>query len=87
MNEGWITDRLPTFEDSVAHCVYVYDDDLKDVRIWSYGAVKLGIPWQPIPRVAPYVKPISNKVPPPPPPPFKEMVANSTIMLREGQLP
>jgi len=58
----WITDRLPTIEDSVAICVYVYNDDLKDVRIWTYGAVKPGQPWQPIPRPAPYVKPKRWKI-------------------------
>jgi len=58
MNEGWITDRLPTLND-VGY----------DGRVWATGpagdcvfkyhweSVQPGQPWQPITVPAPYVKP------------------------------
>ena len=79
----WITDRLPTRGDSFAGQVITWHYN-GVMCLSGYKDVENGEPWQPIPKPAPYVKPISNKVPPPP---FKEMVANSTIMIREGELP
>ena len=85
MNTEWITDRLPTQEDGYAGDVWVTDLD-GELSMKYFKHVALGRPWQPIHKPAPYVEPKRSKVPPPPPP-FKEMVANSTVMLREGELP
>jgi hypothetical protein len=51
----------------------------------DFDTFKNVIAWMPMPE--PYVNPTSSKVQPPPPPPFSKMVANSTIMIREGELP
>ena len=53
----WITDRLPTAEDAVHYNVLVWNEEHKQVWIWTFDGVDKGQPWQPIPRPAPYVKP------------------------------
>jgi hypothetical protein len=56
MNTEWITDRLPTAEDALTDgSVWTFYDG--KVMIWSYDGVELGTPWQPITKLAPYVKP------------------------------
>jgi hypothetical protein len=52
----WITDRLPTAEDAVDSCVLV-SDTLGVLRVCAYTWVSAAMPWQPIPKPAPYVKP------------------------------
>jgi hypothetical protein len=56
MQSEWITDRLPTDDDAVHYCVFLWDDD-KGVLVWSHDAVNSGQPWMPIPKPEPYVKP------------------------------
>ena len=53
----WITDRLPTLEDAVHYCVLIWDEEHKQVLIWTFDSFGEGTPWQPIPKPAPYVKP------------------------------
>jgi hypothetical protein len=52
----WITDRLPTEEDSdMMNKVWVWEDN---AVYWSdYSVVTLGTPWMPNKIPAPYVKP------------------------------
>jgi hypothetical protein len=58
-NNGWITDRLPTAQDCITgHSdVWVYDENYKIASLSHYQNVWRGLPWQPISRPAPYVKP------------------------------
>jgi hypothetical protein len=51
----WITDRLPTFEDTLNFCVLVWDG--KGIVICGREGVKEGQPWMPISKPEPYVKP------------------------------
>jgi hypothetical protein len=53
----WITDRLPTLEDAVHYSVLLWDEENKQVLIWTFDSFGEGTPWQPIPKPAPYVKP------------------------------
>jgi hypothetical protein len=53
----WITDRLPTLEDAVHYSVLLWDEENKQVLIWTFDSFGEGTPWQPIPTPAPYVKP------------------------------
>lgn len=55
MNTGWITDRLPTREDSLDGWVFVTEGD--HVRTRHYNLVLQGQPWQPMTIPTPYVKP------------------------------
>ena len=55
MNTGWITDRLPTREDSLDGWVFVTDG--AHVRTRHYNLVFQGQPWQPMTIPTPYVKP------------------------------
>lgn len=58
MNTKWITDRLPTYAETINSCVYVWDDDhLPPLAIYHYDKIALGTPWMSIPKPAPYVKP------------------------------
>lgn len=51
----WITDRLPTKEESLDRSVWVFFDGT--VCLWPYNGISRGTPWQPILRPEPYVKP------------------------------
>jgi hypothetical protein len=55
MNTKWITDRLPTKEDSFANQVIIAWDDGSMCMI-DYKHVEEGMPWTPIPKPTPYVK-------------------------------
>jgi hypothetical protein len=58
MNTEWITDRLPTYAESLNGCVYAWiEDHLPPIGILEYDTIKSGTPWQPIPVPEPYVKP------------------------------
>lgn len=51
-NNEWITDRLPTYEDTNNGYVYIGDGRAALGRlVWE------GEPWKPIPKCEPYVKP------------------------------
>ena len=52
----WITDRLPTVEDTLHYIVFVWDE-YAGVLISNYENVDEGQPWMPIPKPAPYAKP------------------------------
>jgi hypothetical protein len=52
----WITNRLPTKEDSFANQVIIAWDD-GSMCMTDYKHVEEGMPWTPIPKPAPYVKP------------------------------
>jgi hypothetical protein len=52
----WITDRLPTKEDSFANQVIIAWDD-GSMCMTDYKHVEEGMPWTPIPKPEPYVKP------------------------------
>jgi hypothetical protein len=56
MNTEWITDRLPTADDTQNNCVWL-TDEYGDVVMRHYVWVEMGTPWQPIPKPAPYVEP------------------------------
>jgi hypothetical protein len=61
MSTQWITDRLPTKEDGTGFYVWVTNaDGYVDSCYW--GEVAKGMPWQPITKPAPYVKPKRWKV-------------------------
>jgi hypothetical protein len=51
----WITDRLPTFDEAIGYTVLKWHKGKPCA--WAYDGIKLGEPWQPIPKPAPYVKP------------------------------
>jgi hypothetical protein len=51
----WITDRLPTEADATDGLVWVCIEGV--VLMYGYTVVAEGLPWQPIPKPAPYVKP------------------------------
>jgi len=53
----WITDRLPTVEDSLNYRTVLVWDEKIGPMVWSYDLVNEGQPWQPIPTPEPYVKP------------------------------
>ena len=56
MNEGWITDRLPTAEDALEDTVLVWNGS--EAILWTYDGVEKGQPWAPIHKlIAPYVNP------------------------------
>ena len=50
---GWITDRLPTAEDAATDQSVWTMYNGKVVQ-WSFDGIKLGTPWHPIPKPAPY---------------------------------
>lgn len=61
MSTEWITDRLPTAEDTQNNCVWL-TDEYGEVVMRHYVWVEMGTPWQPIQAPAPYVKPKRWKV-------------------------
>lgn len=54
-NNGWITDRLPTSEDSDNSYVWTLFED-NDVHVTRWEFIKLGMPWMPLQFPVPYVK-------------------------------
>lgn len=52
---GWITDRLPTEDDSVDDCVLTTNGYYVSIYIWS--TIKEGEPWQPIHEPEPAFQP------------------------------
>ena len=54
----WITDRLPRYEETLNGCVLAWiEQHLPPLCVIQHDTFKLGTPWQPIQRPAPYVKP------------------------------
>jgi hypothetical protein len=51
----WITDRLPTAEDALDNLVIAWYKG--EIVVWPIELVIHDMPWQPIQRPAPYVKP------------------------------
>lgn len=59
----WITDRVPTVEDSQRGYVWTTFND-GEVHVWPYRweYITLGMPWMPLQFPQPYVKPKRYKV-------------------------
>jgi hypothetical protein len=52
----WITDRQPTEEDAFEGYVFAMNRH-NEVEFQHVAYIELGMPWQPIPKPTPYVKP------------------------------
>ena len=52
----WITDRKPTLDDAMQKTVFAWIDGKCTLAFWDYVS-SANLPWQPIPKCEPYVKP------------------------------
>ena len=53
-NNGWITDRKPTENDTAAPYYCVFD---RRGAVVYYATIMDGEPWKPVPKCEPYVQP------------------------------